>query len=393
MADDLSKRKLRMAQIGGGPGAFIGAVHRMGAQMDGQIELVAGAFSSDPAKSKGMAAELYLDPARVYGSWEEMLKTEAAKPEGEKVDIISIVTPNHMHFAPAKMALELGFNVVMDKPMTITGAEARELKVTVEKSGKVFALTHTYTGYPMVKLARDLVKSGKIGKIRKIVAEYSQGWLFHAFEKTGENKQAEWRTDPARAGAGALGDIGTHAANLSEAITGLKIIEVAADVSTFVPGRPIDDDVNMLVHWEGGAKGVLHVSQIAVGEENEISLRVYGDEAAFEWKQATCETLLLRYPDKPVEVWRRAWGYVGAASACAAANTRTPTDHPEGLIEAFANIYMNVARAIRELASGKDRKSIYFDFPTVDDGLRGMLFIEAALKSSRDGGRWTKIEN
>ncbi|MDR1613856.1 MAG: Gfo/Idh/MocA family oxidoreductase [Planctomycetota bacterium] len=391
MADDLSKRKLRMAQIGGGPGAFIGAVHRMGAQMDGQIELAAGAFSSDPAKSKRMAAELYLDPARVYGSWEEMLKAEAAKPEDERIDIVSIVTPNHMHFAPAKMALGFGFNVVMDKPMTITSAEARELKAVVNKSGKVFALTHTYTGYPMVKLARDLVKQGKIGKVRKIVAEYSQGWLYQAFERSGDNKQAEWRTDPARAGAGALGDIGTHAANLSETVTGLKIVELSADVSTFVSGRPIDDDANLLVHWEGGVKGVLHVSQIAVGEENEISLRVYGDAGAIEWKHAECETLLLRHPDKPVELWRRAWGYAGAASACAAANTRTPTNHPEGLIEAFANIYMNAARAIRELAAGKARDAVRFDFPTVDDGLRGMLFIEAALKSSKEGGKWTKV--
>lgn len=390
-AKDIDNRKLRMAQIGGGPGAFIGAVHRKAARMDGQIELVAGAFSSDPAKSKKQGEELFLDPSRVYGSWKEMLETEAKKPAGEKVDIVSIVTPNNVHYAPAKMALELGFHVVMDKPMTITVDEARDLVATVKKTKRIFALTHTYTGYPMVKLARDLVKAGKLGNIRKIVAEYSQGWLYKDFEKTGDNKQASWRTDPAQAGAGCLGDIGTHAANLAETITGLKLVEVAADVSTFVPGRHIDDDANMLAHWEKGAKGVIHASQIAVGEENEIAIYVYGDEASLEWRNIDNEHLLIRYADKPMEVLSKGWGYVAAASASAAKGTRAPTNHPEGLIEAFANIYVNAAEAIRAVESGKDPASMAFDFPTVEQGLRGMLFIEAALKSSAAGGKWTKL--
>lgn len=389
--DDLGKRKLRMAMIGGGPGAFIGEVHRKAARLDGQIELVAGAFSSDPAKSKQQGGELFLDPSRVYGSWKDMLAAEAARPENDRVDIVSIVTPNHVHYQPAKTALELGFNVVMDKPMTLTSAEARELCATVRKTGRIFALTHTYTGYPIVKLARDLVKSGKLGKIRKIVAEYIQGWLYRAFEND-NNKQAEWRTDPARAGAGALGDIGTHAANLSETVTGLKIVEVAADVSTFVEGRRLDDDANILARWEGGAKGVINVSQVAVGEENEIAVYVYGDKASLEWQNRRCERLVVRYPDRPEEIWGRGWSYVAAESPAAAAGTRTPTNHPEGMIEAFANIYTNAAKAIRGLAAGVDPARADFDFPTVEDGLRGMLFIEAAKKSAAAGSAWTRIE-
>ena len=388
---DINKRKLRMAQIGGGPGAFIGAVHRKAAAMDGNIELVAGAFSSNPAKSKQTGEELFLDPSRVYGSWGEMIEAEAKMPADKRIDLVSVVTPNHLHFAASKAALEAGFHVVQDKPMTLNLQEARDLVEVVKKTGRVFALTHTYTGYPMVKLARDLVKAGKLGAIRKIVAEYVQGWLYRDFENSGDNKQAEWRTDPALSGAGCLGDIGTHAANLSETISGLKLVEVAADVTTFVPGRRIDDDVSMLAHWEKGAKGVIHASQISVGEENEIAIYIYGDEASLEWRNAEQEQLLIRYPDRPMEVLSKGWGYVAAASPSAARGTRAPTDHPEGLIEAFANIYMEAAAAIRAVESGKDIKTLAFDFPTVEDGLRGMQFVAAALKSSADGGKWTKL--
>ncbi len=390
--NDINKRKLRMAMIGGGPGAFIGAVHRQAANLDGQIELVAGAFSSNAAKSRQQGEALYLDPSRVYGSWEEMLEKEAKKPAEEKIDLVSIVTPNHLHFPNSKMALELGFHVVQDKPMTMSVKQARELKDIVTKTKRVFALTHTYTGYPMVKLARDLVKKGYLGKIRKIVAEYPQGWLYRDFENDGTNKQATWRTDPMLSGAGCLGDIGTHAANLAETVSGLKLLEIAADVSTFVPGRKNDDDANMLAHWENGVKGVIHASQVALGEENEISVYVYGDKASLEWRNIDHEHLTVRYPDKPAETWSKGWGYVAEISPSAAKGTRAPSNHPEGMIEAFANIYVNAADAIRAVESGQDIASVTTDFPTVDDGVRGLLFVEAALKSSAAGGKWTKLE-
>lgn len=390
-AQDIMQRKLRMAQIGGGPGAFIGAVHREAALMDGQIELVAGAFSSDPAKSRKQGELLYLDPARVHGSWKEMLESEAKKPAAERADLVSIVTPNHLHYEPARKALELGFHVVMDKPMTLNVDQARDLAAVVGKTRRIFALTHTYTGYPMVKLARDLVKKGKLGAIRKIVAEYSQGWLYKDFENSGTNKQAVWRTDPAQAGAGCLGDIGTHAANLAETVSGLKLLEVAADVSTFVPGRRIDDDANMLAHWEKGVKGVIHASQIALGEENEIAIYVYGDEASLEWRNIDNEHLLIRYADKPMEVLSKGWGYVAGISPSAARGARAPSNHPEGMIEAFANIYLNAAEAIRAVETGRDPATLDLDFPTVEQGVRGMLFIEACLKSSADGGKWTRL--
>lgn len=386
-------RKLRMAMIGGGPGAFIGEVHRKAARLDGEIELVAGAFSSNPEKSKQQGAAMYLDPARVYGAWEEMLEMEAKLPIDQRIDLVSIVTPNNLHCPPAKMAMEKGFHVVCDKPLAITSAEAKDLAKTVEKTKRVFALTHTYTGNPMVKLARDLVRHGKLGSIRKVVVEYPQGWLFQDFEKDPNNKQAGWRTDPILSGAGCLGDIGTHAANLSEYVTGLKLVSVAADVSTFVKNRRVDDDINVLGRWEKGAKGVLHASQVAVGEENDIAIYVYGDKASLEWHNCKSDYLEVRYPDKPKETWSRGWPYVAAASPLAARATRLPSAHPEGCIEAFANIYMNAAATIRAIESGKKPSDVDLDFPNVEDGVRGMLFIEAVLKSSREGSKWIDVGN
>lgn len=338
-------RKIRYGMVGGGRGAFIGAVHRIAANMDGQIELVCGAFSSDPEKSKASGADLFLDPARCYGSFEEMIFAEKALPTEQRMDFVSIVTPNHMHFAPAKLALENGFHVLSDKPATIDLSEAKTLAGIVSDTGLLYGLTHNYTGYPLVKQAREMVLSGALGKIRKVVAEYPQGWLATRLEESGQ-KQAAWRTDPTRSGAaGCVGDIGTHAENLAEYITGIKIRELAADLTSFVEGRLLDDDANILLRFEGGAKGVLHCSQISVGEENNLNIRVYGEKGGLEWHQKEPNTLILKWLDKPMEIYRTSNGYLGAA---AAANSRTPAAHPEGYLEAFANIYRNFA----------DRKSV-----------------------------------
>ena len=314
-------RKIRYGMVGGGRGAFIGAVHRIAANIDGQIELVCGAFSADPEKSKASGADFFLDPSRCYGSFDEMIHVEKALPAEKRMDFISIVTPNHMHFAPAKLALENGFHVLSDKPATFTLAEAQELSKIVHKTGLLYGLTHNYTGYPLVKHAKELVHAGALGKIRKVVVEYPQGWLATKLEESGQ-KQAAWRTDPARSGAaGCVGDIGTHAENLAEYITGLKIHELAADLTAFVEGRLLDDDANILLRFEGGAKGVLHCSQISVGEENNLNIRVYGEKGGLEWHQREPNTLLIKSQDRPAEVLRTANGYLGAA---AAANSRTP---------------------------------------------------------------------
>ncbi|TAG32662.1 MAG: gfo/Idh/MocA family oxidoreductase [Verrucomicrobia bacterium] len=381
-------RKLRYGMIGGGRGAFIGAVHRIAAQMDGQAELVAGALSSDPERSAASGADLYLDPARVYGSYTAMAKAEAARPRDERLDFVVIVTPNHQHFPPAKLFLENGFNVVCDKPVTFDLKEARALRKIIEKSGKVFALTHNYTGNALVKQARDLVRAGKLGPIRKVVGEYPQGWLSTALEKT-EQKQAAWRTDPARSGAaGCMGDIGTHAENLARYVTGLRITELCADLTAFVPGRALDDDGNVLLRFAGGAKGVLHASQISVGEENALSLRVYGEKAGLEWKQEHPNQLLVKYPDRPTEIWGRGNGYL--TSAAAAAATRIPAGHPEGYLEAFGNLYREIFRAVRAEVSGKKLPKD-LDYPTIDDGVEGMAFIAAVVKSSKLGAKWVKL--
>ncbi len=382
------KTKLRYGMIGGGRGAFIGAVHRIAAQMDGQAELVAGAFSSDPDRSRASGEDLFLDPARVYGSFAEMAEAEAKKPAAERLDFVVIVTPNHQHFPPAKLFLEKGFNVVCDKPVTFDLKESLALRKIVAKSGKVFALTHNYTGNAMVKQARDLVRSGKLGAVRKIVVEYPQGWLATALEKT-DQKQAAWRTDPKRSGAaGCMGDIGTHAENLARYVTGLRIAELCADLTTFVPGRALDDDGNVLLRYEGGAKGVLHASQISVGEENALSLRVYGEKAGLEWRQEHPNQLLVKYADRPTEVWGRGNGYVSSAAARGAA--RPPPGPPEGYHEAIGHHNREIFRAVRAEVSGKKLLKD-LDFPTIEDGVEGMTFIETVVKSSRLGAKWVKF--
>jgi predicted dehydrogenase len=381
-------RKIRYGMVGGGRGAFIGAVHRIAANMDGQIELVCGAFSSDPEKSKASGADLFLDPARCYGSFEEMIFAEKALPTEQRMDFVSIVTPNHMHFAPAKLALEYGFHVLSDKPATFDLSEAKTLAGIVSNTGLLYGLTHNYTGYPLVKQAREMVLSGALGKIRKVVAEYPQGWLATRLEESGQ-KQAAWRTDPTRSGAaGCVGDIGTHAENLAEYITGLKIRELAADLTSFVEGRLLDDDANILLRFEGGAKGVLHCSQISVGEENNLNIRVYGEKGGLEWHQKEPNTLTVKWLDKPMEIYRTSNGYLGAA---AAANSRTPAAHPEGYLEAFANIYRNFANHIRARIDGTEPSPIVLDYPKIEDGVRGMAFIEAVVSSSKQNAAWTRV--
>lgn len=384
-------RKIRYGMVGGGRGAFIGAVHRIAASIDQQIELVCGAFSSDPERSKASGADFFLPPGRCYGTFEEMIKAEAKLPVGERMDFIAIVTPNHMHFPPAKMALEHGFDVLSDKPATLNLAEAKKLAAIVKKTGRLYGLTHNYTGYPLVKEARDMIRAGKLGKIRKVVAEYPQGWLATRLEASGQ-KQAAWRTDPKRSGAGGcVGDIGTHAENLAEYITGLQIEELAADITSFVKGRKLDDDANVLLRFKGGAKGVLHCSQISVGEENNLNIRVYGELGGIEWHQREPNTMLVKWLDQPVQVYRTANGYLGDNAKAAG---RTPPAHPEGYLEAFANIYKNFANAIRARDGGKKlaKDAIANDFPKIEDGVRGMAFIEAVVKSSKKNAAWTKLD-
>ena len=382
------KRKIRMGMVGGGRGAFIGAVHRMAAAIDGEIELVCGAFSSNPKKSKLSGADLYLPKDRVYGSYEEMIKKEAELPLGERMDFISIVTPNHMHFGPAKMALENGFHVVCDKPLTFNMKEAKALQRLVEKTGLIFALTHNNTGYPMVKQAKSMIAKNKIGKIRKVVVEYPQGWLSTFVEGT-DSKQAAWRTDPKRSGiAGAMGDIGTHAENLAEYVTGLKIKKMCADLSILVDGRKLDDDGNVLLEFDNGAKGILSASQIAAGEENNLRIRIYGEKAGLDWRQMEPNTLIVRWLDKSTEIMRTG---VGNLSAEAQAHTRLPGGHPEGYLEAFANIYRNFAKCVQARLENKKPNKVYTDFPTVADGVRGMQFIQKVVASSKSKSKWTKM--
>lgn len=374
--------------IGGGRDAFIGAVHRIAAAIDQQVELVCGAFSSTPEKSKASGKDLLLPEERCYGTFEEMLAAESALPPGERMDFVAIVTPNHMHFPAAKAALEAGFHVLSDKPATLDLAQARELKGIIEQSGKLYCLTHNYPGYPMVKQAREMVTSGEFGKVRKVVVEYPQGWLATKLEAGGA-KQAEWRTDPKRSGAaGCMGDIGTHAENLAEYVSGLTISELAADLTSFVDGRLLDDDGNVLLRFEDGAKGVLHASQISVGCENNLQLRVYGESGGVEWHQTEPNTLLVHRLDKPTEIWRAGQGYLGAT---ATANCRTPAGHPEGYLEAFANVYRNFANHIRAVEDGTDADPIVTDYPSIDDGIRGMAFIEAVVASSANNASWTKL--
>ncbi|WP_204376064.1 Gfo/Idh/MocA family protein [Hymenobacter coccineus] len=380
--------KLRLGMIGGGQGAFIGAVHRIAASLDGLYELTAGAFSSNAAKSRATGVLLGLAPDRVYGSYEELITQEMQRPATERVQVISIVTPNYLHFAPAKMALENGFDVVLDKPMTFSLAEAKQLQTVAEVSGRLLCLTHTYTGYPMVKEARQLLAAGTLGPIRKAYVEYPQGWL-SGFEEGGENKQAAWRTDPARSGvAGAMGDIGTHAFNLLEYVTGLQVTRLCADINTVVPGRQLDDDGAVLLKLSNGASAVLVASQIAAGEENNVRIRVYGDKGGLEWQQVDANTLQVKWLDRPAEIRRTGTGYVGSF---AQHNARVPAGHPEGYLEAFANLYRNFALTLQAREAGETASPEALDYPSIADGVRGMAFIENVIASGQSDKKWTEF--
>jgi predicted dehydrogenase len=359
--------------------------------MDNQIELVCGAFSADPEKSRVSGAELFLPPDRVYGSYHDMIRTEKGLPPDRRMDFVSIVTPNFMHFPAAKEALENGFPVMCDKPMTFSLREAHELEALVAGTGLLFGLSHNYTGYPMVKEARQTVAAGRLGKIRKIVVEYPQGWLSTPKESMGD-KQASWRTDPGKAGlSSCMGDIGTHAENLAEYVTGLRIEELCADLTAFVEGRQLEDDGNVLLRMEGGAKGVLYASQVAAGEENPLTLRVYGEKGGLAWRQEEPNSLTLLWPDRPREILRpgtlSTW-----LSEEARRNTRLPAGHPEGFLEAFANLYRNYAMTLRCRLSGREPDPAFLDFPTVKDGVRGMAFIETVVESAKSDRKWVRMK-
>lgn len=381
-------RKLKMGMVGGGRGAFIGGVHRRAANLDGQIELVAGAFSSDPKKSKLSGKDFFLSSSRVYGSYQEMAEKEALLPPGERIDFVSIVVQNYLHFDVAKTFLQAGFNVVCDKPVTLDLAQARELKKIITKSKKVFALTHNYTGYPMVKQAREMVKKGKLGKIIKVVCEYPQGYAITAL--TGETKAiSNWRANPKIAGASnCMGDIGTHAENLVHYISGLEIDSLCADLSVNIPGRTLDDDGNVLVRFKGGARGIIYASQISNGDENNLNIRVYGTKKSIEWHQEHPNELIVKDARVPREIYRRGNDYItGAAADC----TRIPFGHPEGFIEAFANVYNSAMVAVKDEISGKYPRKSGYDFPDIRDGIIGMAFIETVVKSSKAKDKWIKF--
>lgn len=383
-------RKLRMGMVGGGQGAFIGGVHRMAAALDGKIELVAGAFSSSPEKSKLSGEELMLDPNRVYASYQDMATQEAALPAEKRIDFVSVVARNDLHYDVAKAFLDAGINVICEKPLAFSLEQGKQLAAAVKTSGKVFALTHNYTGYPMVKEAKAIVAAGKLGRILKVVAEYPQGYASSAFHDEDEGAISNWRMDPSVSGiSNCIGDIGSHAENLVQYITGLEIDEVAAELTTFVPGRKLDDDGNMLVRYKGGAKGILYASQISAGDENNLNVRIYGTDASLEWHQEHPNELTMKFADAPRQIHRRGNSYNGTECA---ANTRLPFGHPEAFIEAFANVYMAAAEAIADEVQGKFPRPAGYDFPTVDDGVTGMAFIEAAVKSSQNNSAWTKLE-
>lgn len=378
-----------MGMVGGGRGAFIGAVHRMAANLDGKIELIAGCFSSNPEKSKLSGEDLFLDPSRVYSSYAEMAKCEAALPPGERIDFVSIVTRNDLHFPVAKAFLEAGIHIICEKPLAFSLQEAKELKKLVDQSGLVFALTHNYTGYPMVKEARAMVKAGKLGRILKVIAEYPQGYGSAALNDQGDGGIASWRSDPTVAGvSNCIGDIGSHAENLARYVTGLELEEIAADLNSFTPGRQLDDDGSMLVRYQGGARGVLFASQISTGDENNLNIRVYGTDASIEWHQEHPNELVVKFLDAPRQVWRRGNSYNGPE---ASKFTRLPFGHPEAFIEAFANVYLAAAEAISDAISGTYPRAEGYDFPTVDDGVEGMAFIEAAVASSKANGAWKPV--
>ena len=383
------KRKLRMGMVGGGSDAFIGAIHRLAALMDNQIELVCGCFSVNPEISKSSGQLYYLPDNRVYKTYQEMFEKEALLNVGERMDFVSVVTPNFVHFEPAMMALDKGFHVVIDKPITFSLDEALRLKEKIIETGLTLALTHTYSGYPAVKHARQIISEGELGKIRKVYVEYPQGWLSAKVEDQG-NVQASWRTDPKRSGkAGCMGDIGTHAHHLAEYVTGLKVTELCAELKTYVPDRLLDDDGAALLRFENGATGVLMATQIAAGEENAIKIRVYGEKGGLEWFQHEPNTLILKSSDQPVRILR-----VGTSmnSAIASHNTRTPGGHPEGYLEAFANIYRNFAATVMAKMDGREPSAEMLDFPGIEDGIRGMQFIDTVVKAGyNDSVKWIKF--
>jgi predicted dehydrogenase len=381
-------KKIRMGMVGGGKNAFIGAVHRIAANMDGQIELVCGAFSSDPERSKESGKTLFVQESRNYGSYKEMFEAEKQLPEDQRMQFVSIVTPNFAHFEPAMLALEHGFHVLIDKPMTLSLEEAKKLEEKVTETGLLLCLTHTYSGYPMVKQARQMVKEGKLGTIRKIIVEYPQGWLSLPSGK--DNKQAAWRTDPAKSGiSGCMGDIGTHAAQLAEYISGLKITKICADINIVVANRALDDDGNILLKFDNNANGVLIASQIAAGEENALTIRMYGEKGGLEWHQEEPNTLLIKWLDAPTQVYRTGHDYL---SSFAKHNSRTPAGHPEGYLEAFGNIYRNFASTLQCLVDGGTASEEMLDFPTVKDGVRGMAFIENVIASGNSDQKWYEFK-
>lgn len=375
-----------MGMVGGGSGAFIGAVHRRAAIMDGEVDFAAGALSSSRDKALASGRAWGLPEDRNYGTWQEMLEGELALPEEERIDLVSIVTPNHVHFPVAHAFAEAGFNVVLDKPMVHDSEQAQKLIDVVGKTGIVFAVTYQYTGYPMVKQARYIVRTGQLGDVRKVIVEYNQGWLATKLEESGA-KQAEWRTDPARSGiAGAIGDIGSHAENLVSTITGLEVAEICADLTTFVSGRRLDDDGNLLIRYQGGAKGVMIASQVSTGEENDLRVRVYGTQGGLEWRQEEPNSLVFKPAEAPTQVLKRGNEYLSEDAKRA---TRLPPGHPEAFIEAFANVYMSVATTIRARQVGVEPDRLRQDFPDVYDGARGVHFIEKTVESGRSGEKWT----
>ena len=385
------KKKLKMGMVGGGPGAFIGDVHRKAARIDGNIEIVAGAFDIDPEKSKQTGDELHLDPTRVYGDYKKMIEGELSLSEDDRIDFVSITTPNNWHFPIARDFLKAGFHIMCEKPMTISVEEALELEALVKETGKVFGLMHTYTGYPMAKLGKDLIKKGELGDIRKVVVQYPQGWLSTPLEKTGQ-MQATWRTDPKQTGAGgSIGDIGIHAANLAEYFTGLRITEISADITSYIEGRPVDDDANVLLRFGSGAKGVLFCSQISIGEENNLAIWIYGTKKSLEWHQEEPNFLNVRDADNPMQVWKRGNEYVAKMSVAAARGSRLPSGHPEALLEAIANIYNNFGDTILAVEAGEEPNELILDFPNVNDGVRGMKFINAVIKNTTNNEKWTSI--
>jgi predicted dehydrogenase len=382
-------RALKMGMVGGGRDAFIGAVHRSAALMDGKVEFISGALSSDPEKAKASAQDLLISEDRSYATWQEMVEKESKLPEGERIDFVSIVTPNFMHFPIAKAFAEAGINIVCDKPMTYTLAEAKELVNIVDNSGITFGLTHNYTGYPMVKQARDMARGGELGDILKIVVEYPQGWLLTALENDGQ-KQASWRTDPNQSGvSNCIGDIGSHCENLAHYITGLEISEICADLKSILD-RPLDNDGNILLRLEKDVCGILYASQFSAGEENNLRIRIYGTEGALEWHQEEPNYLWFRTNDKPAQLYRRGNAYLCEAAQRA---TRLPAGHPEAFIEAFANIYMNVTDSMRAKLLGKEPTDLELDFPNVVDGARGLAFIESAVESSKSNKKWFPMKS